>query len=70
MTTDFTKNGQAWLRCLECGAESQMLKYELKPHYGTPVINTEKSIEQMQAFQTKHALCKPTDRQITLWNKK
>jgi hypothetical protein len=66
MITDFVRNGQAWLRCEECGEETTILKYEYDERYKSPMINHEKTIESIDAFTTKHALCKKVENQLEL----
>lgn len=59
MTKDFVRDGMAWLKCNECNAETTIIKYKLVPQYNFPIIDHEETISNMQAFQTKHAICKP-----------
>lgn len=58
MITDYVKDDHAYLGCTVCGAETTILKWDMREGYPFPTINNEKSIEQCNAFRTKHALCK------------
>lgn len=67
MITDFVRGGQAYLRCTECGAEGIILKYEVSDVYNFPVINHGKTVEGIEAFKVKHALCKNIVKQTNLF---
>lgn len=66
MIKSFVKDNHAYLKCLECGQEQIMLHYELTYRNDLPIFNIEKSIEQIQAFYTKHSLCKNINNQIKI----
>jgi len=64
MITDFVRDGKAWFKCLECGAEQTILQYTISPHYDFPVIDYSKTNEMIASFTVHHALCKAVDEQI------
>ena len=66
MIRDFVRDNHAWLRCTECSAEHFMLHYEFTEKYPFPTINMDKTIEGIQAFRAKHALCKPIAKQLRI----
>jgi len=53
MIKDFVRNGHAYLRCTECGAEHLIIS-------PTRV----KQFENFAAFVTKHVLCKRVEKQL------
>jgi hypothetical protein len=68
MVTGKVKNGHAIFYCTECGAETTILKYSFVPQYDFPVIDHDKTIASIEAFHVQHALCKTTEKQLTLEN--
>jgi hypothetical protein len=64
--TDFVKDDQAYFKCKECGAEEIILKYDFSAGYNFATINMQKTLSCIEAFHTKHALCKKAVSQLEI----
>jgi hypothetical protein len=58
MIEDFVRENVAYLRCTECGKETTILKMHFVPEYTFPVIDHKATMNELEAFSIKHALCK------------
>jgi len=64
MITSFVRNQIACWRCTECGAEAPILHRFVRHESWS--IDMAKTLENTEAFQTRHALCKNLDGQLAL----
>jgi hypothetical protein len=64
---DFVRDGHAWFKCLECGAETTILKWDFDHQRGFEVINNDRTVDNIVSFSTKHRLCKSETVQTDLF---
>lgn len=66
MVKTFNRDGHAYFRCVECGAEEIILKQDFTEGRPFATINQQKTMAGIDAFMTKHRLCKKTAKQIRI----
>lgn len=67
---DFVRDGHAWLKCAQCGAETTIIKWDFDHDRGFEVINHDRTISSIASFHSQHMLCKPSTLQTDLFKGK
>lgn len=64
---DFVRDGTAWFRCTQCGAETTIIKWDFDIDRRIELVNHDKTAASIQAFVAQHTLCKPPSIQTALF---
>lgn len=65
---DFVRDGHAWFKCTQCGAETTILKWDFDHERGYEVINNLKTASSIASFVEQHKLCKPSIVQVEIFS--